>query len=89
MNLLVIVGAAGDLQLDTLKLDFPARDGDVASMVEAEHLLGLPEQLLEERVVKVDHRDQVPAWLLVILPHVHRKVSLRHRGRRLCSRAPT
>lgn len=89
MNLRFIVSAAGDRQLDTLKLGFLAWDGDVASMVEAELLLGHPEQLLEERVVEVDHWDQVPAWLPVILPHVHCKVTLRHRGHRLCRRAPT
>uniref|UniRef100_A0A8R7QQ69 Uncharacterized protein n=1 Tax=Triticum urartu TaxID=4572 RepID=A0A8R7QQ69_TRIUA len=58
-----------------------AGDGDPAGVLEAELLLGLAQQLPEERVVEVHHRHHVPHRLPagLVAAHVHRHLPL---GRR-------
>uniref|UniRef100_A0A0A9D9I0 Uncharacterized protein n=1 Tax=Arundo donax TaxID=35708 RepID=A0A0A9D9I0_ARUDO len=57
-----------------------ARDGDPAGVLEAELLLGLPQQLPEQRVVEVHHRHHVPHRFPGLGPaDVHRHLPL---GRR-------
>ncbi|CAL9154395.1 unnamed protein product, partial [Musa hybrid cultivar] len=68
--------------------DLLARDGEAHVVVEAELLLGLPQQALELRVgeVRYGHDEPAPA-----LAHVHREVALGHVHRLLLppqARAP-
>jgi hypothetical protein len=60
-----------------------AGDGDDAGVLEAELLLGLPEQLAERRVVQVHHRHHVPQRLRRLpaaAADVHGNLPLGRRG---------
>ncbi|KAG2660191.1 hypothetical protein PVAP13_1KG411805 [Panicum virgatum] len=61
-----------------------ARDGDPAGVLEAELLLGLAQQLPEQRVVEVHHGDHVPHRLAPGFgaAHVHRHLPLGRGGLR-------
>lgn len=74
-------GPGSDPSLDSLELGEPARDGNTALVVKPVLVLGFPEKLAEERVVEINHRHQNPVkvLVLVLLSHVHRQVSFRHR----------
>lgn len=70
----------GDPSPDALELGDPARDSDAAGRVmETVLLLGLPEELPKQGVVKVHDWNQHPPAVPVLLSHVHRQMPLRHR----------
>ncbi|PKI34405.1 hypothetical protein CRG98_045201 [Punica granatum] len=72
-----VSAAFSDPLLDPLELRDPTRQCDPSRVIVPMNLLGLPQELPEQRVVEVYHRHHDPARAVPRLAHVHCKVALR------------
>lgn len=72
-------GAGGNPGLDPLELGEPAGDGYASLVLKPVLLLRLPQQPAEQGMVKINHGHQYSVKVPVLLPHVHRQVTLRNR----------